>query len=301
MFIPTQVRMDDVSQEYKDFVDKFKPKKTTDDCYTPVEVYDAIADWVADEYKVDRADFVRPFFPGGDYERFLYTDASIVVDNPPFSILTQICSFYETHGVRYFLFAPFLTVLGIRPATCRVVTDLDIIYANGAKVITSFITNLDNALIRTAPELVRRVEAAQLAARKTDDKPKFIYPSEVLTSSAVGYIGRYGIDYRVEASDACFIRTMDEQRRIDKSIFGGGYLLSKDAAAARVAAEKAAARVAADQDRLIKVSGNTYIFELSDRERELQAQLGHKKEQNETHKTSAHDEYCGSCAAHPGD
>ena len=25
--------------DYEGFVDKFKPKKTTDDCYTPAEVY----------------------------------------------------------------------------------------------------------------------------------------------------------------------------------------------------------------------------------------------------------------------
>lgn len=31
-------------QDYKDFVEKFKPKKTTDDCYTPEEVYDAVVE-----------------------------------------------------------------------------------------------------------------------------------------------------------------------------------------------------------------------------------------------------------------
>ena len=34
-----KVKFDD----YKGFVNKFKPKKTTDDCYTPAIVYDAIA------------------------------------------------------------------------------------------------------------------------------------------------------------------------------------------------------------------------------------------------------------------
>lgn len=34
----------EVSEEYKKFVDKFKPKKTTDDCYTPELVYDAVRD-----------------------------------------------------------------------------------------------------------------------------------------------------------------------------------------------------------------------------------------------------------------
>ena len=31
--------------DYGAFVEKFKPKKTTDDCYTPPEVYETIKDW----------------------------------------------------------------------------------------------------------------------------------------------------------------------------------------------------------------------------------------------------------------
>lgn len=34
---------------YKEFVDKFKPKKTTDDCYTPQIVYEAVKGWAVKE------------------------------------------------------------------------------------------------------------------------------------------------------------------------------------------------------------------------------------------------------------
>jgi hypothetical protein len=34
--------MDQGELEYEAFVDKFKPKKTTDDCYTPPDVYDTV-------------------------------------------------------------------------------------------------------------------------------------------------------------------------------------------------------------------------------------------------------------------
>lgn len=85
-------------EDYQAFVEKFKPKKTTDDCYTPDNVYDAVADWVAAEYGLDRAAFVRPFWPGGDFERFAYPADCVVVDNPPFSILSRIIRFYtHTH------------------------------------------------------------------------------------------------------------------------------------------------------------------------------------------------------------
>ena len=267
--IPQQMRFDDISEEYAAFVDKFKPKKTTDDCYTPEPVYEAIAGWVAEEYHLDRENFVRPFYPGGDYERYPYTDDSVVVDNPPFSIITPITEFYERHGVRYFLFAPYLTVLGIRSATCRIVVDMDITYSNGAKVATSYITNLERTLVRTAPELARRIDKVQREARPPE-KPKYSYPHDVITSTIVGYIGKYGVDYKLMPEDAIFIRSMDAQRKHGKSLFGGGYLLSEKAAAEKAAAEKAAAEKAAAE----KAAEKEYTFQLSERERELQRQMG---------------------------
>nr|DAU28131.1 MAG TPA: DNA N-6-adenine-methyltransferase [Caudoviricetes sp.] len=97
-------------ETYEEFVEKFKPKLTTDDCYTPPIVYDAVADWVAAEYKLNRSRFVRPFYPGGDYEAFDYSGGVVVVDNPPFSILAQIVKYYTAHGIPFFLFAPSLTL-----------------------------------------------------------------------------------------------------------------------------------------------------------------------------------------------
>lgn len=97
-------------ETYDEFVEKFKPKKTTDDCYTPPLVYEAVANWVATEYGLDKQNFVRPFYPGGDYKSEDYT-GKIVVDNPPFSILSEIIGFYTERGVRFFLFAPTLVGL----------------------------------------------------------------------------------------------------------------------------------------------------------------------------------------------
>lgn len=74
---------EDGNDEYNDFVEKFEPKKTTDDCYTPEVVYDAIAEWVENRYGVKRSKFMRPFYPGGDYTAEEYKPGSVVVDNPP--------------------------------------------------------------------------------------------------------------------------------------------------------------------------------------------------------------------------
>lgn len=44
------------SKTYEEFVDKFKAKKTTDDCYTPQIVYDAVKDWAVKELKFGGVD-----------------------------------------------------------------------------------------------------------------------------------------------------------------------------------------------------------------------------------------------------
>ena len=87
-------------EDYEGFVEKFKPKKTTDDCYTPPEIYDVVADYVSERFGIDRADMVRPFYPGGDFESFDYPDGCCVVDNPPFSILQRIKRFYRDNGIK---------------------------------------------------------------------------------------------------------------------------------------------------------------------------------------------------------
>ena len=51
-------------ETYEQFVDKFKPKLTTDDCYTPPEVYDVVARWAVKEYGWEDREIVRPFYPG---------------------------------------------------------------------------------------------------------------------------------------------------------------------------------------------------------------------------------------------
>ena len=53
------------SKTYEEFIEKFKPKKTTNDCYTPPSVYAVIRDWACEEYGIDPTKIVRPFYPGG--------------------------------------------------------------------------------------------------------------------------------------------------------------------------------------------------------------------------------------------
>lgn len=90
-----QTTFADDSPEYAAFVEKFRPKKTTDDCYTPPAVYEAVLAWVRRRYGIaEDAPIVRPFWPGGDYERHEYPAGCVVVDNPPFSLTAKIVRFF---------------------------------------------------------------------------------------------------------------------------------------------------------------------------------------------------------------
>ena len=237
----------EATEAYQEFVDKFKPKLTTDDCYTPKNVYEAVKAWVVRHYHLEDAEIVRTFWPGGDYRGVEYPKSCVVIDNPPFSILSDICRFYQEQGVRYFLFAPALTLFSTASGGCNyVLASAAVTYENGAVVNTGFITNLGEWKIETAPDLYQLVKAAddENRSKRTAEFPVYAYPPEVLTPAACR-LAKYGQTLRVRQSEAVFVRALDSQREQGKTIFGCGFLLSERVAAERAAAERAAAEQAA--------------------------------------------------------
>lgn len=246
------------NEEYNEFLDKFEPKKTTDDCYTPDIVYDAVADWVANEYGLKQEDFVRPFFPGGDYKTFKYPSGGVVVDNPPFSILSEILRWYDENGIKFFLFAPTLTLFSSSSSStaCALPCGGSITYENGATVATSFVTNLENNRVRVVPDLFKVIETANAEnqAQFKKEMPKYKYPDEVLTAAMCGYMSKHGVALTIRREDSYHIRQLESQKEYnDSAIYGSGYLLSEKAAA-----EKAAA----------------HVWELSEKEKEIVKSLG---------------------------
>ena len=119
---------------------------------------------------------------------------------------------------------------------------------------TSFLTNLEELRVRTAPELYRAVKEAndRVLAQSRRELPKYRYPDNVITAPMVSRWCKYGIDFRLERSESAKIGILDAQKESKKTIFGGGYLISEKAAA-----EKAAA----------------IVWPLSDRERAIVEQL----------------------------
>lgn len=166
-------------ETYTEFVDKFKPKLTTDDCYTPPAVYNLIKDYACNKFGIKPESIVRPFKPGGDYQAEDYT-GTVVLDNPPFSIISDICEYYTEHGVSFFLFCNGLTSQGIRHAELYgfVIVNSTIRYNNGAKVKTCFVHNFDHNIVLDG---TLTKELRQLQAKP--QKPKTPRPPHVYTSA----------------------------------------------------------------------------------------------------------------------
>ena len=216
------------------------------------------------------APVVRPFYPGGDYERETYPDGCVVIDNPPFSILSQICRFYMERGIRFFLFAPSLTLFSTGAGKCNYLPiGADITYENGATVRTSFITNVGGWKIETAPELRARIEELddENRAERRAELPGYTYPGCVITSQRIVPTARWSA-LRFRGNEVQFVRGLDEQKAKGKAIYGGGFLLSEKAAAEKAAAEKAAAEKAAAE------KAARYVWALSEREKAIVAALG---------------------------
>lgn len=253
-----------IGETYEEFVEKFKAKKTTDDCYTPEAVYDVIRDYVIEKYGLQGRLVVRPFWPGGDYKNFDYPEGCVVIDNPPFSILAQILDFYVEKKIDFFLFAPQLTAIGSAGPRCNIViTGNQIVYENKAVVATSFVTSLGNYKIDVDSTLYRKIQDAVEADNKKMKRLKYSYPPEVLTTTTIQKLAVHGIDLKIKEEDCFFTSALDNQKRMKKKLYGAGFLLSKKATAEKKAAEKKAA----EKDKTIE-------WKLSDREKKIIEQLG---------------------------
>ena len=252
--------------DYAGFVEKFKPKKTTDDCYTPPAVYEAVKAWACQKYSIDPACTVRPFWPGGDYEHFDYPAGAVVLDNPPFSCLAKIVQFYQARQIPFFLFAPGLTALGLtRHGAGVVYADSRITYHNGAQVNTAFVTSYGDNAVEITPDLGEAIKAAQQKGR-TIKRTVYQYPANLLTTQGVLALARNGVSYELPRREAVFIRALDAMRAEKKEAFGGALLISDAAAARKATAEQAVPHP----------DTPTRVWELSDRERQIVAELNHK-------------------------
>lgn len=210
------------SNTYDEFVNKFKPKLTTDDCYTPAPVYDAIKGWACSRYGINPDTIVRPFYPGGDYENFEYPAGCCVLDNPPFSILAKIIDFYNSRHINYFLFAPGLTCLNYAKRT-NIVTGAEVVYTNGAHIATAFVTNLSgDIMLECSPALTDAIIAANKLVNPKKQFPAFEYPDELLSIQFPLKLQHYPVPFKLRREDAIQVRHLDNMDKIKKTAIRHG-------------------------------------------------------------------------------
>lgn len=209
------------SSTYEDFIAKFEDAKTTDDCFTPPVVFGSVVDYVFETYNLpEETKIIRPFFPGGDYENTEYHAGSVVIDNPPFSIFTKIVRFYTDNNIPFFLFANHLTLFNVELTGLQyIVCGAVVKYANGAKVNTSFITNIHDDksdVIVLAGILKRKIEKAQKVER-AENLVKVVPNPHVMNSARIAKYIRRGSDLAIKAEHM--------QRCKWPKLFGGGFVI----------------------------------------------------------------------------
>ena len=227
-----------VFHDYEGFLAKFTENpKTTDECWTPKDVYEAVLKYVGEIYPLEGKQILRPFYPGGDYEHAEYPSDGVVVDNPPFSMFTKICCFYMEHNIPFFLFGPALTIFSCcKYGATAVVIDRHLKFTNGANVPCNFASNLfGNLMATTSPRLSELIEACPSQNTKVH-LPKYIYPDNLLSVSDLQIMARGGVEFCVDSEHCVVVRNLVAMPK-GKSLFGVHLLLSSAKASAKASAE----------------------------------------------------------------
>ena len=233
-----------VFHDYESYIAKFQEKeKTTDDTYTPPDIYEAVLNYVRSIYPMEGKEILRPFYPGGDYEHAEYPEDGVVIDNPPFSMFTKICKFYSERRIPFFIFGPGLTIFSCLKYCSVVVVASQIEFSKGAKVKCNFATNLiGDTLVTLSPELSEAIAACPSQTQKVN-LPKFRYPQGLLSVSDLQTMAKGNLPFSVNRNEAVIVSNLDNHPK--KGGLFGNHLLISEAAAVKAAAVKAAAVKAA--------------------------------------------------------
>ena len=235
------------SKNYEEFVEKFKPKLTTDDCYTPTDVYEAVLKYVSEIYPLQGKSIFRPFWPGKDYRNEDYPPGTVVIDNPPFSIFSQIVRFYTERSIPFFLFGPGLTILYAADVCSIVCINSSITFENGAKININFATNLlpKDVLITSSHRLETLIGACPSQNTRRNLK-KYNYPPNLIKISDLHTMSKGSEDFTILRHQARLVRKIN-----CKQCFGHQIIVS-DKAAKLAAAKLEAVKLEAVKLEAIK-------------------------------------------------
>ncbi|RLK62394.1 hypothetical protein D3H64_10035, partial [Atopobacter sp. AH10] len=142
-----------------------------------------------------------------------------------------------------------------------------ITYGNGAKVNTSFVTNLGDAKIWLCQKLNQRLKSVQA---KRPALAKYRYPSCVISGALVKKYIDAGIDIKIGRESCARIEKskLDQQRELGKGVYGGGYFVSKEIASEMERGFERGKIIELEQEKELG-----YIWKLSDREKDIVGKL----------------------------
>lgn len=149
----------------------------------------------------------------------------------------------------------------MRAGSTLIACGSSVTYENGARVNTSFVTNmLGDCLCCSAPELYRALDTAEKQMWPLKKLRKLSFPDNVLRTYSLTTMSKAGIDFRIGKDEGCVVSKACQFKE-----FGASILLSDNATARKLAAEKMAAeKLAAEK------------LELNARSLELIAKLNKK-------------------------
>jgi hypothetical protein len=168
----------------------------------------------------------------------------VVIDNPPFSIFTNICKFYKAHRIPFFIFGPGLFITNACKFCTAIIINNSITFENGAQVPCNFASNLfGDTLVMTAPVLNRLIGNCESQRKKAASKAVYTYkwPMELLSVSDLSIFAREGIDFSVQRDEGLFVRTLDNFPRTS-GFFGPHILISEAKAMEKEECERRAHR-----------------------------------------------------------
>ena len=171
-------------KDYDQWISNLRKKvKTSDDVFTPPLVYEELLKYINEKIiPIDSIEIQRPFYPGGDYQKDAetYNEKSVVIDNPPFSICSEILDFYIKNNIKFFIFTNGLTTFHYLNKDVHLLCPYcPIEYDNGAIMNTCFIHNLLPRGVTISGDLRERFKA--LFKERKAKRNKYVYPSEVLS------------------------------------------------------------------------------------------------------------------------
>ena len=222
---------------YKYCVTNGRNINSTDECYTPPAVYDTVLDYAVDRYNLQCKHIVRPFIPGGDYQKYVYVKNDVVVDNPPFSMTTKIANWYIDHNIPFFLFINGLYGVslsrGLRGKATVIVTNANVSFDNKGtekRIKLGFVTNLEpkNIILRGDATLTNRLNG--LFKKKSFNR--YHYPENFLKNNDILSALQRNVELKFTTDNCLFEDNLDyhkahthgKSHRFD--VFGGCYLVN---------------------------------------------------------------------------